>query len=296
VDTLFFDRAGAIRRCIVVLVASTLLSACRDETVESLVEDETAEYILRYSNLTVYGLGRDEQPDQEPVSWLASIRTFREDSFPGEGGFVLVGILEYNNYTVQDEIDWRRGQDVIGSCEFADDPVTGGGGSPPYVSGGTSVVINSPSGPWARLPIGNDLNYLLEPIPGPLPTGATLSIPGSTFPSVGAFPLSEPQAPVRTSPLPEENVGVSTSFTWQAPDDSDSIIAVDFLEYDTNGRFIGFPFYCYTEDDGAFTLPADAAVSLAAQSNDIRVRYSRISRRIDIVDGVLFFTRTSVAE
>ena len=298
-DSLFHGRLGATGRCVFALGASALLNACGGSGDEDV---DTQGSVSIFPGLAVSGLSRDVSPDQVPVPLLAAVSTFREESFPGEGGSVRVSTLQYEpGYTVQGEIDWRLGQDVIGSCTFEDDETEGDGGddssSPPYVSAGASVVISSPRGLWAEIPIGDDLQYRLEPNLGPLPAGATLSIPGDIFPpTAGGYPLGEPQAPVRISPALGANVDFDTSFTWQPSSDSNSTIAVDFLEYDVNDEFIGFPFYCFTEDDGEFALPPDVAVSLAAQTNDIKVRYSRISRRIDVVDGVLFYQRNSVAE
>ena len=120
------------------------------------------------------------------------------------------------------------------------------------------------------IPINDDLQYESDTIPGPLPVGATLSIPGDVFPSVGAYAFSEPDAPVRTSPAVGASVDINTEFTWQVSSSAGaSVIAIDFPEYDANGELLGYPFFCFTEDDGEFTLPPEASVALAAQENEI---------------------------
>ncbi len=267
-------------------------------------EEETLQTDLsQTSNLvspgfSVYGLN-GEQADQTFVPWLAVYRSFR--SIRGFGS-TNIATLQYSaSRTVEDEIVWRSAQNVAGSCTFNGDTVESGGGSsggstPPYVNAGSSVVINAPSGPLLTLPRGDDLQYESDTGPGPLPAEATLSIPGAVFPSVSSYPLFEPPAPVRISPAAGARVDVDTTFTWQRANSNEYIIAVDFLEYDENGDFLGFPMFCYTEDDGEFTLPADAAVTLAALENEIQVRYSRILRRLDLIDGTLFYQRTQVAE
>lgn len=257
---------------------------------------------LRLSGgLTVYGLNGAD-PAQTFVPWLASVYTYRHNSVSDSGSIALNTMKYGDTFSIQDSIDFRLGQYPIDTCKIQDDSGSsssgssgsaGTGGGPPYVKAGSSVVINSPSGPWLRIEAGENLRYESDR-PGPLPVGATLSIPGDVFPSVGAYPLSEPSPPQRISPAGDALFDVNTTYAWRAGNDNTKV-AVEFLEYDASG-FVGFIAICYTDDDGNFELPVEVAAVLDASANSIYTRYFRYSRRIDLIDGVVFYQRAGAAD
>lgn len=255
---------------------------------------------VEYPGLAVYGL--DDQPaDQVFTPWLAAVSNFRSQSAEG-GGKISVRTLQYrDDRSMQDYIDFRLGQVELDTCtiEGQDGNGNSGGsssGTPPYVSGGSQVVINSPSGPWLTLDINNELRYVDDLMPRPLPDNATLSIPGDVFPTVSSYPLYVPAAPIRLSPVVGSAPEADTQYTWQPGSDPSGHIGVDFLEFDSNGNFLGFPVYCEARDDGQFELPLDALNAVLTNENRVIVRYSRESRRIDYIDGIAFFQGMEISE
>jgi len=263
----------------------------------TVVQPESAR--IDFPGLSVFGLA-GEPADQALSPWLASFRSFRSESFP-ESLDLTIGTLQYQNRSVQDEIDFRLEQTVLEVCEIEDqEPNNGstgtGGDGPPYVSGGQSVTINTPSGPLFTVNIDDELRYRSDNSLGRVPADATLSIPGDVFPTVAEYPLFEPLVPVRLTPASDALFDVNALYSWEPVNDPGSYMIIDFLEFDANGSFLGFPAFCRAIDDGEFDIPLDVLVALDDNPNQIEVRYTRRTRRIDFMDGIILYQALSVAE
>jgi len=256
-----------------------LLTACGGggggETINGPVVQSESNRV-QYPGLAVYGLA-GQPADQVFTPWLTAVSSFRSQSSEA-GGTISVRTLQYrDDRSMQDYIDFRVGQIELDTCtiegqEGSNNGGTGNTGAPPYVSAGPQVVINSPSGPWLTLDINEDLRYVDDLLQQPLPANATLSIP------VGSVPEAD------------------TEYTWQIGSEPSGHIGIDFLEFDSNGNFLGFPVYCEASDDGQFELPLDALNALLSIENRVVVRYSRESRRIDYIDGIAFFQGLEASE
>ena len=176
-----------------------------------------------------------------------------------------------------------------------------------FLDGGNPLTINAGNGPWLTIPsdennagrYNSDLNAT-PGTPGVLPEDATLSIPGADFPTVAAYPLSEPTlAPVRITPAPGDLTAadVAATFTWEAePDVAGGYIRIQALAFEANGEFAGFPYRCAVVDDGEFNLPQEAIDAFSATDRTIRIRYERILNRIDFIDGIVFHSLSFLAE
>jgi len=280
-----------------------LLTACGGggggETINGPVVQSESNRV-QYPGLAVYGLA-GQPADQVFTPWLTAVSSFRSQSSEA-GGTISVRTLQYrDDRSMQDYIDFRVGQIELDTCtiegqEGSNNGGTGNTGAPPYVSAGPQVVINSPSGPWLTLDINEDLRYVDDLLQQPLPANATLSIPGDVFPNVSSYPLYLPDAPIRLSPAVGSVPEADTEYTWQIGSEPSGHIGIDFLEFDSNGNFLGFPVYCEASDDGQFELPLDALNALLSIENRVVVRYSRESRRIDYIDGIAFFQGLEASE
>ena len=247
--------------------------------------------------LIIEGLnGADASTVTSP--WFATIGLFRREAETPGSGDAAVGLVQFrNDFPVSRHIDFYTIE--LDTCERRDDTELGGGGnSPPFISGGETVVINTPSGPWFSIErtTGGELFYgTNNGLPGALPSGATLSIPGDAFPNVAAYPLVEPEPPVRLTPALDEPISVDSEYTW-VPGNPAGFIQITLLEYAANGDFLEFRINCNVVDDGSFTLPANILSFIAASSNELRLRYSRVFNRLDIINGIVFFQSSEVAE
>lgn len=238
-------------------------------------------------------------------SWLVLVNLFqREAKTPGSGD-AYVDLTQYDNAPVSLFIDFYTKE--LDTCEIRDDNTlsgeggdSDGGGNPPQqISGGEAVVINTPSGPWFSIERTIDGNVFYQTdngLPGALPPGATLSIPGDAFPTVAAYPLVEPQPLVRLTPALDEPVSVDSEYTW-VPGNPAGFIEILLLEFaPLNGDFLGFRIHCDIVDDGSFTLPENVLSFIASSPNELRLRYSRVLRRLDIINGIVFYQNSKVAE
>ncbi len=278
------------------------LVACEssDDTPDTAMPGSEVQTItdrLDFPGLTVHGLA-GQPADQVITPWVVNISGFQSNSFPLFGD-MSVRTLEYSPLSVQDEVNFRVEELELETCMIENNDSSNnntGSNPPPYVSGGQSVTINTPSGPWLTIDIGTDLRYVKDNLPGPWPTDASLSIPGDVFPTVGAYPLVKPQLPVRLTPEPNADFDVNAVYSWEPSNNPSSSMVMDFIEYDSNGNFAGFPAYCNVLDDGEFVLPPEISSALAANPNTVEVRYARNNRRMDYIDGVLFFQGFLLAE
>lgn len=214
-----------------------------------------------------------------------------------------VSTLRYSDQrTLQMHIDFYNDQWDTDTCSVPDtSPDSGGsgsgGGSSPLVSGGSSVVINTASGPWHIVQQeGDGLEYFAgNEIPGPLPAGATLSIPGAEFPTVAAYPLYQPTAPVRIAPLLDSIVDQNSEFSWVSDNDPATVMEIYFYDVDANGEFVEWNgLVCQAADDGSFTLPQIALDYIAFSQSGMKIRYVRQMRRFEYIDGIAFYQRTRV--
>ncbi len=256
--------------------------------------------IIDLPGLVVTGAG-GEPAESIFNPWLVSVRTFRQESDTPSIGDARVATLQYDDsQTLQQHIDFY-GDRELESCEIT--PVDDGGGGTsdssniPYIDGGNAVVINAPNGTWYTInQVSTGIYEVDNELPDSIPAGATISIPGGgVFPSVSAIPLSEPSAPIRILPAPGP-VSIDSVYRWQAAAGAGESIRLSFLEYDSAGNFIDFRIGCNAIDDGEFELPADVINAIATNTNTLVARYTRVKRSLDLVAGVVVFSRISVAE
>ena len=274
-----------------------LLASCSSDG-----ESGTESDLLSLPLLAVGGLaGRDAADIVNP--WLASIVIFRQDSVTPGTGFASINTLQYGeSNNVQNHIDWYSAQTTVDTCVNSDemnmDDMTGtdDSNSPPFVSAGESVTINASNGTWFTLNEGDTGNYqVLNELPAAIPVGASVSIPGEVFPSVGAIPITEAPPVERIAPA-FGPVSEDSEYLWQPVGGPGVFIELSFFERDNTGAFLGLPIVCFVEDDGEFELPEDALLTVSNTTNNLELYYSRDIRRIDVIEGVVAYTRVSVRE
>ena len=233
------------------------------------------------------------------VRWFVNTQLFRNDSFP-ESSEARVRLLEYRGQQVSSLLDFYAKE--LDTCELTREDTGGGGGGnpPPRVGGGATVTIGSQAGPWLVLDRmlsedGTQVTYG-GPLPGPLPNGATLSIPGDVFPSVAAYPLdAEPPVPVGLLPGAGEPIDARGVFSW-VPVNGDDFVELVFAAFDANGDFIDFPLSCDVVDDGRFELPPEAVAFIESTDDVLRLEYERTREVLELSGGIVFRTRTTVRE
>ena len=251
--------------------------------------------------LIVTGFDSDGLQDQASP-YLLSTSTFRLASkTPGSGDAYIHMAVYDDAIPIATHINFY--QPALDSCllrELDEQPVSVSQSSHTSASGGQSLTINTSSGPWFTFnrEQGDDAQSTYQvdnDLPGVLPIEANLSIPGDEFPTVAAYPLYEPKAPVRVKPDETQAITPSSEFTWLAGTTS-NIIKINLLSYNSSDEFLGFAVTCWVEDDGQFKLPENITDFVEQTSHTLKVRYSRVYARLDWQDGIVIHQHLEVAE
>lgn len=243
--------------------------------------------------------------DQLASPWLANMSFFRIDSETPGTGDAFAELSQYDaDFKVSSHIEFYTPE--LDTCDIRDlEGGDGGGGDdnrPADASGGQTLTLNTPSGPWFELEQkeGSIGTYETDNgLPGAFPGGLTLSIPGDDFPNVAAYPLAEPSPAIRILPASDvlTMADVTAPFTWipgeQVPGSYMELVGIAF---DAAGEFVGFPIFCNVVDDGSFTMPQEVVDAFAATDLTIRTRFQRSINRIDFLDGIVFHQNSRVAE
>jgi hypothetical protein len=251
--------------------------------------------------LIITGINADE--NQNPVSsYLLSASAFRlERQTPGSGDGYAHMLVYDEAMPVSEHIDFYQPplnscllRDIEGEVLDVSDVVYASD------SGGASVVVNSPSGPWftfdrLQSEYGRYAYQVDNELPGRLPLDATLSVPGDVFPNVPAYPIFEPEAPVRLSPTIGQSFTPGSKFTW-VPGAASGYVKINLLAYDASQEFMGFLVTCWAEDNGQFEMPASVTEYVESSELTIKVRYSRVYARLDRINDMVIHQSIEVAE
>ena len=304
--TLDYIRNGSIHIVGTALLAGVMATACSSSDSGQPADDGQ---LVDPDNDNVPGLaieGLNGTPaDQLTSPWLANISFFRLDSQTPGTGDAFIKLLQYSDdFEVSNHVEFYTPE--LDTCEIRDlnddDDENGGSNPPPAISGGQTLTINTPSGPWFELQATSGSIGVYETddgLPGAFPDGLTLSIPGDTFPMVAAYPLMEPTPPIRL--LPASDVltltDITAPFTWiPGADVPGGYMELVGIAYDNADNFAGFPIICKVQDVGSFTMPQEVVDAFTATEFTIRARFERIIKRIDLIDGIVFHQKTTIAE
>ena len=154
------------------------------------------------------------------------------------------------------------------------------------VSAGEVLTVISPAGTFAeliRIQSDDEIDYELAdgiPLPGPVPTGTVLNIPGDVFPAFTdvAIPSAPNLANFSPSSLP---ISVTDEFTWVTP--TGTLPTSVFLAITGDFTLANNSFSsvsCSLVDDGSFTLPADIQAELGSDFEAIGVAAGRVGLNI----------------
>lgn len=273
------------------MFASACLTACH--TIENRTTVLEAPDIS-YPGLSVYGLA-GVPPAEVTTPWSSSICLYRHDSIK-KSGFVGISAGKPTQVdNVQKHIDFRLAQAPLDICHIVTDGDAQGKAC--YnetlypVSYESNLTINRPGqSPLAIQPArktesGN--SYLTGALPAG--TSLSLSLSSATFPKVAAYSLSDTITPENQTPDSATWVNVDTKYTWKPSNDPSSYIEILFYSTGPNKWTNGQGLRCDVVDDGEFKLPSEALELVQKYENSLKAGYSRITRRMDYQDGVLFY-------
>lgn len=297
------------KNILTVLVTSTLIACSSSGTdsgeLESVilntVEDDRP-------GLIVTGLdGRS--PEDVTITWYVNVTTFRDESRTPGHGWVSAGLLKYDQLPMINVIDFYEPSDPgVGECDILINESTGGGSgsggdssSPPSLSGGESLSIDTPEGLWMTMFSNGEAEPYYETsedgLLGPIPENATLTIPGSNrFPAVKFYPIQEPVAPERILPDIEQWVTADDSYSWIPSNEDGESMGISFYGSDYDGNYIERIADCMVVDDGSFEMPTDLRQTLDGYPGLLEVRYFRRTRRVDLIGDMVFLQRSTVSE
>ncbi len=235
--------------------------------------------------------------------WLAVARSFRSVSDPNQMGDGEVELVRYaDDFPVAAHMDYLawpldtcqiRQLDADGEAEDDNPP-------PSAISGGQSIIFNTASGPWFTFDLTHSADdafvyQAAGQLPGAFPQGVSLSIPGSSFPTVAAHPLYQPSAVERILPDAAQAASSESRLQWVAGQQN-TAIKIDWLAFDDRGEFVSFPVSCLARDDGEFLPDAVTRAVLAGSTHRLELRYSRVYARLDVYNGIVFYQEAEVAE
>jgi len=251
--------------------------------------------------------GLDSTNPDTTSAWLVNVRFFRQNVSLGTTGKARVDLVKYNDdFPVSRHVDfYSRNLDtcVVGDLDTSPPATIDDSGQTDdalSISGGSTVVINTPSGPWHTLNRTNEDGqniYISDKLlPGELlPADTTLSIPGDVFPTVAAHPLFDPISPDRLSPEEDVPVTADSVFTW-IPVDGKNFMRISLLAYNDQNELVGVIASCNVKDNGSFTMPADVTDIIATTPYRLQARYARNYHRLDFVNGIVIRQRTRMSE
>jgi hypothetical protein len=247
--------------------------------------------------------GINSVDNQDPESpFLLSTSTFRlAHKTPGTGDGKVHMVVYKEAIPASSHIDFY--QPPLNDCllrELDSSLPDNGDVSNFSASGGSSVVINSPSGPWFTIArkLGESDHFFYEvdnELPGRLPAGATLSVQGDEFPNVPAYPIFEPEPIERLLPEKGQVVSAREIYSWVPGQDS-AHVKINLLAYDSSGEFRGFAVTCWAPDDGQFEMPDNVITYIATSDLMLKARFSRVYARLDWVNGMVIHQHIEVAE
>jgi len=251
--------------------------------------------------------GIDGSNSDATSGWLVNAFTFKLNSRLDSTGDATVNLVRYSDdFPVYNHVEFFT--EALEICEVTDPdapPTPGddedeGGNQAPRISGGPTVVINTPSGPWFTLnrtsEEGQPTYTIDNGLPAELlPAGANLSIPGDEFPTVAAHPLYDPVPPERLLPDADVPVSAESAYAW-IPHDGKTYMRITLLAYNQDNSFVDFAASCVVRDDGSFTMPAEVINFVSTTPYRLRARYARVYNRLDFVNGIVIRQRNVVAE
>ncbi len=275
----------------VVFVPLLALVACSSDTPNDAgVQGETVERV----GLTVtYPTGTMLEEHMSP--WLAYVDLFQIASRPDTTGDILTELVQYDeDFSFAEHADFYENRVDVCNIKDLDAPDSGGSDNP-MVSGGENLLLSSAGSTWVTVPYSvNDANYNGDDIfPAAVPSDLSLTLPGDVFPAL-SLKLKVPSVPVRLSPVVGDEITTASEYRWVPSSDS-SQMRISFLSY-LGDDFQGFPITCFVEDDGEFALPAVALAEVERRAGELRIRYTRDTRRLTFQNGVAVFSAVSIAD
>lgn len=249
-------------------------------------------------------------PESVNTPWLVNFATFRDES-RSPSGYAFATLKGYgDSLNMLDVIDfYEQSEPRIGDCEILVDnsPTVGGGGNnngneaPPSLGGGERLFINTSLGQWIALESDGALEPTYETtdgLPGAIPENAYLTIPGGTrFPAVEAYPVNEPEAPIRISPEQTEWTNADAIFSWLPGNNPAETMKLDFFGYNSLGdTFIERVATCVAVDDGNFELTTAMVQLINNYDGLIDLRYGRRATRVDLIGDIVIHQGTTVTE
>lgn len=167
------------------------------------------------------------------------------------------------------------------------------------IDAGATLPLRSPAGRYASLEriegrLGREVTIayaLPDPIPGPLPDGLTLDVPGAVFPRFAGepFPALEPFELTAPAARDLDDITTSTKFEWAPSNSGRAVVMLTVVS-----RAQQLLVRCLAADEGAFVFPSATAQALDPEFSGHLSAVGRIGYRLATrPDAVLLLATTS---
>jgi len=141
------------------------------------------------------------------------------------------------------------------------------------INAGEVITVTSPAGTYSSMEPLNFFGIVTyandDTVPGTLPSGLTLDIPGDQFPAFSNVEFPPALALTGVTPELRTPVTPTTTYTWTPSGDPTSLVNIYMDNVD-----------CIVLDDGSFTLPAEIQSQLDSNFGTFGYNIGRANSRI----------------
>ena len=184
--------------------------------------------------------------------------------------------------------------DEIG--EFEPPEIDGVTASIVTISAGEVLTFMQPSGSYAEItkqpPFMGFTFYDGDSVPGSIPAGLTIDIPGDVFPTFSNVSIPNAGGLVVSSPTGGTPVTPDTTFTWNASSDPDTLIDISTSSFDlSTGAVVVVE--CVATDDGSFTFPAATKAEMGSGFSGFSADITRTAFKVVEQNGAILIVGSS---
>lgn len=148
------------------------------------------------------------------------------------------------------------------------------------VSAGDVITLTSPAGSYAEL-VKSEANGFIfygvagdGSLPGPVPSGTVLDIPGDVFPAFPNVAVPDIAELTNVASSTGNTLTANSTVTWDAATSAGSFMNLS-AAYTPPGSETSISVFCTVADDGSFSFPADTAAQMGSDFESLNFNLSR---------------------
>lgn len=169
---------------------------------------------------------------------------------------------------------------VVSDSTAATDPSQPGGIEFNPVSAGDVITLTSPAGSYAEIVKSEANGFIFYSVagdgslPGPVPSGTVLDIPGDVFPAFPNVAVPDIAELTNVASSTGNTLTANSTVTWDAASSEGSFMNLS-AAYTPPGTENSISVFCTVADDGSFSFPADTAAQMGNDFESLNFNLSR---------------------